>query len=237
MGGAGPRWFWGAGLAAGLVGAACLSVALGLLPGIPLFDGLAPPPLYRWVNPPPVLSGENLPPSSATVSVALSPSGSEAGEGGTDDGQVYLTVPAGAFPPQPGQSAVSITVRPADPTAVPAPPPGVVIQGNAYRIDAVYVPSGTTATAVQQVLVQLAYPVDATQVILNPGSGWQFPETIPESASLQLEAPTMQFGIFAAALTGVAPTRPPRLPPWAYGVAGLALIVAAVPTLIRRRAP
>jgi len=43
-------WAWGPAAGALLVVAACGTVALGLLAGVPLFDGLAPPPAYRWVR-------------------------------------------------------------------------------------------------------------------------------------------------------------------------------------------
>lgn len=232
------RWGWGAAGSAGLVAAACASVALGLVPGIPLFDGLAPPPLYRWVNPPAPLRGENVAPAPVTATFPLSAAGSPDETVLTPDGQAQLLMPAGAIPPAAGQGDVSIAISPLDPAQVPATPPGFAIQGNAYRIDVRYEPSGATATAVMPVQVQLAYPVDGTQVILDAGSGWQvLPDRVLEAAYLEVAASTTTFGTFAVALTGVAPERPSRIPPWVYAIAGIALLAAAAPVFARRQGP
>src|SRR2546429_8367405 len=92
------------GLAAGvlLVVAACGSVALGLLAGIPLFDGLAPPPAYRWVRPPSELRAGNRAPASVSATVPLTESGSAPPVVSTPDDPVPVRIPAGAGPPAPG---------------------------------------------------------------------------------------------------------------------------------------
>src|SRR5437660_1480006 len=112
------------GLAAGvlLVVAACGSVALGLLVGIPVFDGLAPPPAYRWVRPPSELRAGNRAPASVSASVPLTESGSAAAVVSTPDDQVQVTIPAGAFPPAAGQNALRVDIQPLDPAQVPPPP-------------------------------------------------------------------------------------------------------------------
>lgn len=233
------RWrsrVWG--LAAGvlLVVAGCGSVALGLLAGIPVFDGLAPPTAYRWVHPPPELRAGNRAPASVSATVPLTDSGSAAAFVSTPDDQVQVSIPAGALPPAAGQNALEVDVQPLDPARVPAPPPGTAIQGNAYRITVADVPSGATATAVQPVDVTLRYPVDATGVILLTDAGWQALPTTLESAALAVDATTTRFGIFTAAGTGVT-SRPRRTPAWAYAAAGAALLAAGIPTLVARRRP
>ena len=236
-----PAWqrsrVWG--LAAGilLVVAACGSVALGLLVGIPVFDGLAPPPAYRWVRPPSELRAGNRAPASVSATVPLTGTGSAAALVSTPDDQVQVSIPAGAFPPAAGQNALGVDIQPLDPAQVPAPPAGMVIQGNADRITIADVPSGATPTAVQPVDVTLRYPVDATSVILSDGAGWQVLPTTLESAALAVDATTTRFGIFAAASTGVTPSRPRRTPAWAYAAAGAALLAAGIPTLMARRRP
>jgi hypothetical protein len=231
------RWLWGAATAAGLAAAAALSVALGLVAGIPLFDGLAPPPLYRWVNPPAPLRGENLPPDGLAQALPLAAGATPAQDVATEDGQVLLALPDAAFAPEPGQAWVSITVRPVDPTRAPRTPPGTVVQGNAYRIDLTYEPSGSPATATAAFGVQLAYPVDATRVAYNGGSGWQLLPTVQEPAAQEVFGRgATASGWYAAVLTGVPPAAPSRVPPWAYAAAGAALLLAAVPALSRRRA-
>lgn len=227
------------GLAAGilLVVAACGSVAFGLLAGVPVFDGLAPPPAYRWVHPPSELRAGNRAPASLSATVSLTDTGSTAAVVSTPDDQVQVSIPAGAFPPAAGQSALGVDVQPVDPAQVPPPPAGMAIEGNAYRITVAYVPSGATATAVQPVDVTLRYPVDATSVILSTDSGWQGLPTTLESAALAVDATTTRFGIFAAASAGVTPSRSRRTPAWAYAVAGAALLAAGLPTLLGRRRP
>ena len=228
---------WGLGAGILLVVAACGSVALGLLAGIPVFDGLAPPPAYRWVHPPPELRAGNSSPASASATVPLTDTGSAAAVVSTPDDQVQLSIPAGAFPSAAGQNALGVNVQPLDPAQVPGPPAGVDIQGNAYRITVAYVPSGATPSAVQPVDVTLRYPVDATSVILLTDAGWQALPTTLESAALAVDATTTRFGIFAAASIGVTPSRPRRTPAWAYAAAGAALLAAGIPTLMARRRP
>ena len=219
-----------------LVVAACVTAALGFLPAVPLLDGLAPPPAYRWVRPPPELRRNNQAPAALAASVTLTASGSQAADLATSDQQVQLNLPAGAFPPAPEQVALSVTVQPLDPAALPPPPAGIAVQGNAYRIAVAYVPSGATATAVQPVDVILRYPVDATRVILLARGEWQFLPATLQSAALSIAATTRELGVFAAA--GAAGlSRPARTPAWAYAAAGLALLAAAVPTLLRRTRP
>lgn len=233
-----PRaWLIGVGTAAALTGAAVFSVAAGLVAGVPLFDGLAPPPAYRWVVPPPPLRGSNRAPSSAVLVLPLTPSGTASTTLGTGDGQVQISLPDGAFAASAGQTGVELRIRPLPVSAAPPPPPGVLLQGNAYRVDAAYQPSGVTASAAQPVEVVLRYPVDATQVLRYGPQGWQDVPTILESAMLSVAARTSTFGLFAAVATGVPPARPGRVPPWAYAAAGLALLAAAGPTVLRRGPP
>ena len=82
--------------------------------------------------------------------------------------------------------------------------------------------------------VILRYPVDATRVILFARGRWQFLPATLQSAALSIAATTREFGIFAAA-GAASSSRPARTPGWAYAAAGLGLLAAAVPTLLRRR--
>lgn len=233
-----PRsWAWGPAAGVLLVMAVCASVALGLVPGVPIFDGLAPPAAYRWIRPPSELRSGNKAPASTSATVALTDAGSAPAVVATADDQGRLNLPAGAIPPAAGQTAVRVVMDPLDPAAVPRPPAGTAIQGNPYRVVVTYVPGGATTTAVQPVDVRLRYPVDGTAVILLTGGVWQSLPTTLESASLAVDATTTQFGIFAAAGTGGVPASPRRTPAWAYAAAGAALLAAAIPTLVARRRP
>jgi len=231
-------WAWGAAAGGLLAGAAVLSVVLGVVGGIPLFDGLAPPAAYRWVKPPPELRTGNKAPAGTVAPVALGPGGSAAAVVGTPDDQVLVSLPAGAFPQSPGQTGLQVTVQPLDPASLPPPPAGIAAQGNAYRVAVSYVPSGATATATKPVDVMLRYPVDATEVILLAGPpsepAWEPLPTTLESASLAVDATTTQLGVMAAA--GSSPSSGPRRTPgWVYLAAAAALVVAGIPTLVGRR--
>ena len=228
----GPAW----GVLAGLIlaTAACLSAAMGVRPGLPLLDGLAPPPLYRWVSPPAELRRDNKAPAPVVTDVDLTASGTPAALVATADSQVELDLPTGAFAAQPGQTSVRVSVQPLDPASVTPPPAGLAIQGNAYRIDATYQPAGTPATPTASVDVALRYPVDATQALLLSGGAWQLLATTPESSAETVVGHAGGFGVFAAALAGAAPARPARAPAWAYAAAGLGLLAAGIPLLRRR---
>src|SRR2546426_8177472 len=90
---------WGPAAGILLVAAARGSVALGLLAGIPVFDGLAPPPAYRWVHPPSELRAGNRAPASASATVPLTDAGSAAAAVSTSEDQARGSIPAGGLPP------------------------------------------------------------------------------------------------------------------------------------------
>ena len=131
----------------------------------PLLDGLAPPTPYRWVNPPPELAAGNKAPASTRFTVKLQADGSRLGAFSTSDGQVNLVLSKGAVPARSGQAAVEVAVDPVDPATLGPAPSGLVVAGNAYRIQASYRPSGTKVKALGgQSSVGLVYPLLATAV-------------------------------------------------------------------------
>jgi hypothetical protein len=165
-----------------LVGAG-LSGRASLLARRPLLDGLAPPVPYRWVKPPPDLAASNKPPASLRVSVELAATGSRIGAFATSDGQFNLVLSEGAVPARPGQTSVAVSIDPVDPATLGPAPPGLLVAGNAYRVQARYRPSGAKIdTLGGRSSVGLVYPLLATAVA-NPaghlvlasadGRGWQ----------------------------------------------------------------
>ena len=131
----------------------------------PLLDGLAPPTPYRWVNPPRELAAANKPPTSTRFSVKLQADGSRLGAFSTNDGQINLVLSEGAVPPKSGQTEVEVAVDPVDPATLEPPSSGLVVAGNAYRIQATYRPSGAKVEALGgQSSVGLVYPLLATAV-------------------------------------------------------------------------
>jgi len=147
-----------------LAGAA-VSGRASILARRPLLDGLAPPTPYRWVNPPAELAAANKPPASTRFTVKLQGDGSRLGAFSTSDGQINLVLSEGAVPPRSGQTAVEVAVDPVDPATLGPPPAGLVVAGNAYRIQVSYQPSGAKVDALGgQSSVGLVYPLLATAV-------------------------------------------------------------------------
>jgi hypothetical protein len=131
----------------------------------PLLDGLAPPTPYRWVNPPAELAAANKPPASTRFTVKLQADGSRLGAFSTSDGQINLVLSEGAVPPRSGQTEVEVVVDPVDPATLGKPSSGLVVAGNAYRIQATYRPSGAKIEVLEgQSSVGLVYPLLATAV-------------------------------------------------------------------------
>jgi hypothetical protein len=159
----------GVGIAVLYLAGAALSGRASLLARRPLLDGLAPPVPYRWVKPPPDLAASNKQPASLRFSVKLSATGSQLGAFSTSDGQLNLVLSEGAVPASPGQTSVAFSVDPVDPATLGPPPPGLLLAGNAYRIQASYQPSGDEVEALGgQSSVGLVYPLLATAVA-DPG--------------------------------------------------------------------
>jgi hypothetical protein len=66
----------------------------------------------------------------------------------------------GAVAARPGQTAVEVAVDPVDPATLGTAPSGLVVAGNAYRIQATYRPSGRKVETVGgQSSVGLVYPL------------------------------------------------------------------------------
>jgi hypothetical protein len=147
-----------------LAGAA-VSGRASILARRPLLDGLAPPTPYRWVTPPPDLAASNKPPASTRFTVELSATGSRLGAFSTSDGQINLVLSEGAVPARSGQTGVEVAVEPVDPATLGPAPSGLVVAGNAYRIQASYQPSGDKVEALGgQSSVGLVYPLLTTAV-------------------------------------------------------------------------
>jgi hypothetical protein len=136
----------GVGIAVLYLAGAALSGRASISARRPLLDGLAPPTPYRWVHPPPGLAASNKPPAAGRFPLKLTATGSELSAFSTPDGQVNLVLSQGAVPTSPGQTGVLVTVQPLDPARLAAPS-GLLVAGNAYRIQAAYRPSGRTVRA------------------------------------------------------------------------------------------
>ena len=150
---------WGVLIVALYVAGAIVSGHLSPLARRPLLDGFIPPAPYRWVDPPPELANSNLPPASGKTRILIGPQGSAAAFFATDDAQVTLNVPKGAFPARPGNDAVVVTIEPVDPASVGALPGRLSVKGNVYLIAAAYRPTGDRAQRLDASMVAiLTYP-------------------------------------------------------------------------------
>ena len=155
----------GVGLVVVYLAGAAVSGRASILARRPLLDGLAPPTPYRWVNPPPDLAAGNEPPASTRFTVELTAQGSKLGAFSTSDGQINLVLSQGAIPARPGETGVEVAVDPVDPATLGPAPLGLIVAGNAYRIQASYRPSGRKVETIGgQSSVGLVYPLLATAV-------------------------------------------------------------------------
>jgi hypothetical protein len=160
----------GIGIAVLYLAGAALSGRASPLARRPLLDGLAPPVPYRWVRPPPDLAASNKPPAALRFSVELAATGSRLGAFATSDGQFNLVLSEGAVPASQGQTSVAVSIEPVDPATLGPAPAGLVVAGNAYRIQASYRPSGGKVDALgDQSSVGLVYPLLATPIASPSG--------------------------------------------------------------------
>jgi hypothetical protein len=129
---------------------------------LPLFEGVGPPMPYQWVNPPAVFASGNVKPQAATTDVSLKGGASAQASAYTTDAQCVVNLNAGAFPSHGNDSSVKVTITPLDAATLGAVPPGVVADGNAYRVLFAYQPSNAPAT-------NLAVPGSIALIAPNPG--------------------------------------------------------------------
>jgi hypothetical protein len=164
-----------------------------------LYDGLVPLPPYHWVTPPLNLAKDNQPPGSGEAVLGLGPQGSPALAVSTDDAQAAVTFAAGAIAPRPGDSVVQITITPFDPAGLLPAPKGHTVDGNAYRVDAIYQDSHTPVTLVKPVTVAIEYPVHATEMLRLDGARWTVLTATRFPASQQVVTTATRLGTFVAA--------------------------------------
>jgi hypothetical protein len=172
----------------------------------PVYDGIiVPPEPYRWESPPPNLkAGNKAPlPGDATMPVL---NGQVAGGGvQTADNQIVIYFGPGAFKASAGAASVKCTIEP-DPKP-PAPPAGVEVRGNVYRIGCVGQPGGGPVTVVSTYHLTMRFPPGAFKEIqYNDGSGWRALPTLRAPGGdpyASVNAPG--FGEYAATAPSGAP--------------------------------
>lgn len=191
---------WGLLAVVAYLGAAAATLGPGRTAVRPVFDGVAPPQAYSWVNPPPDVAEGNVAPDGVEDDILLRATGSVAASVTTPDAQAAVSVGAGKFAPQRGQRAVHVTIEPLDPgTLGLAAPAGLELTGNAYRIEAAYVPSGERADLAGDASVVLRYPSTAERLLRMDGNRWTDLESQVISASLLMNGATDRLGVFVVA--------------------------------------
>ncbi len=187
-------------------GLAALSGHLSPLARGPLLDGIGPPQPYRWVHPPPDLAPGNQPPSSGVFHIPLDTGGSHPVVFVTSDNQVTVVVPKHAFDDRRGQIEVTLEIAPLDPATLGPPGTDLTVFGNAYRLQATYMPSGDDATLTLPLDVILLYPVTPNlhasvhQLYTSPdGTTWTAQEGSDALAQQQAEGPVPTLGFVTVA--------------------------------------
>jgi MYXO-CTERM domain-containing protein len=238
----------GAGIALATVYAASavLSGHLSPLARRPLLDGLAPPTAYRWVEPPPELAATNKEPTPLSLQVGLKNKGSETAVPTTEDAQVSLILPQGAFADDEGQRSVEVTIQPVGPSTLSPPDAPLRVIGNAYRLGATYAPSGKEAPLQDLSTVVLVYPLLAndhgahTVIWSRDGSAWGPLQTDDLPSIQQAGGDLTDLGYVAVAAQPASPTVGG---PGSGGssvatiaiVAGLVVLAVVAAFLLRRR--
>jgi hypothetical protein len=197
---------WGLVIVALYVAGGIVSGHLSPLARRPLLDGFVPPAPYRWVDPPPELANSNLPPASGTTRIPFGPKGSEAAFFATDDAQVTLNVPKGAFPARPGRKAVEMTIEPVDPASVGSPSGRLSVTGNVYLIRATYQPTGDLAQRLDASIVAIvSYPslsndLGNHRLVISPnGQRWERIKTHDQHVTKQVNGRLRSLGYLAVA--------------------------------------
>ena len=211
----------------------------------PLFDGAGNVVPYRWVQRPwYVPASYNVEPKANRATVRLEGAASPLTGLTSQDSQLVLNLPAGAFPARPGATGVEVAMTPVDPDTLGATPDGLRPDGNAYRVEMTYRPGGGAVqeTAVAGNVVVIV-PEQGDEVLhSSDGRTW---ERLPTQL---LGDPTTLGASFTRAGYYLGATSQPEVPePPGSGkggvVAGVAVAVAVAlaigfgPAAARRRRP
>ena len=204
----------GLAVAALYLGGAALSGHLSVLARRPVLDGFTSLPAYRWINPPQALAPHNQEPFSATKDFAFDAASLKGGVISTNDLQITVIVQDGAVAASPGQRSVRFTLTPFDPAKLGEPPLTLGFDGNAYRIQASYLPGNASVSSLAiPADLALVYPADATfgggsikHVLLTSATGkdWHVLSTTDLPQSQQASAKTSTLGYFVVGRSGGA---------------------------------
>lgn len=213
---------------------------------LPLYDGVQPTPRYEWVKPPKGFAAGNKVPRPKRADVQLDPAGSPQQGFPSDDGQLVLSLPAGAIPPGPAPAApaakATLTITPIDPTTLAPLPDGAPADGNAYRIDVATPPDShpLQSLALPGTAV-LTVPQSAQKVFSSTdGQSWTAVDLVPvDTTHVSFRIASPGYVLASAAAVVVVPSIPTTADTArTLAVVGATILLAAglflVPIMLRR---
>ena len=156
---------------------AAVLVATGLTTGHPvrpLFDGAGGAVPYKWMKAPWYVASTNIKPRASHQDIPFESGTSPLIGVTSEDAQVILNLPQGALPSRDGDTALRASFTPLDPKKLAKPPGGMRANGNAYRVEMAYQPSGVPlgrlATSGNVVMV---VPDEAEKMLFSEdGTSW-----------------------------------------------------------------
>lgn len=156
---------------------AAVVVVTGLTTGHPvrpLFDAAGGAVPYKWVKAPWYVASTNIKPRPSHQDIAFENGTSPQTGATSEDAQVILNLPQGAFPPREGETAVRMSFTPLDPKKLARPPGGMRPNGNAYRVQMAYQPSGAPLDALTKSgNVVMVVPDEAERMLFSvDGKSW-----------------------------------------------------------------
>jgi hypothetical protein len=152
--------------------------ATGMLtdrPVRPLFDAIGGAIPYKWVNPPWYVGSTNIKPGPSSTDIPFENGTSPLVGVNSEDAQIILNLPQGSLPANGADTAVRASFTPLDPKKLAKPPGGMRSNGNAYRVEMTYQPSGA---ALRQVAtsgnVVMVVPDEAERMLFSAdGKSWE----------------------------------------------------------------
>jgi hypothetical protein len=181
-----------------VVGAVAAMLLHGRASIPPIYDGIIVPPApYRYESPPPNVRNGNQKPLGGQTTLPVNNGQVSGGGLQTDDAQVIMFFGVGTFKVPPGVTSVLCSIEP-DPNP-PAPPPGIDIRGNVYRVGCVANPGGAAITLSGSYHLTMRLPPGTTNDIrYYDGRSWRTLTTLFAPADPYASANAPGFGEYAA---------------------------------------